>query len=286
MTSLNPPSVHTCYTVSQFQFLITGGPRLEVFATRRCVSIIIFAGPIIELSNHIFLDRKWEKDRQELRHKLDYYNSLRLPLSLLFFPEGGDFTPDRKEKSDKFAEQNGYPRYSYCLHPRTRGFVCVVQGLREGGLDAVYDVTIGFPDAIPRTEGEFIRGVIPKEVHFHIRAFDARDLPSSETDLELWCRERWREKEERLEQFYAHGEFCETNPPGARSPEVPYCSLGVVSMLKGGAFLFSVSLVCVYCLLKSWCFLLFGVASVTWLIYQQLRGTGLDYTILNAHSCT
>ena len=39
----------------------------------------------------------------------------------------------------------------------------------DGNLDAIYDVTIAYPDNLPETEGDLSRGKLPKEVHFYIK---------------------------------------------------------------------------------------------------------------------
>ena len=119
-------------------------------------------------------------------------------------------TKKTKTRSDKYADENGLPRYQYCIHPRTTGFVYVMNALRSGGLDAVYDVTIGYPDVLPKTEVEIAKGIMPREVHFHIKSYDDRDLPRDDEQLGQWCKDRWAEKEERLKQFYTHKEFQDT----------------------------------------------------------------------------
>ena len=78
------------------------------------------------------------------------------------------------------------------LHPRTTGFTYIVQTMREsklikkskyyffvslfmlffskdGGLHAIYDVTIGYPDKIPEKEQDIIDGNLPNEIHFHVK---------------------------------------------------------------------------------------------------------------------
>ena len=119
-------------------------------------------------------------------------------------------TKKTKTRSDMYADENGLPRYQYCIHPRTTGFVYVMNALRSGGLDAVYDVTIGYPDVLPKTEVEIAKGIMPREVHFHIKSYDDRDLPRDDEQLGQWCKDRWAEKEERLKQFYTHKEFQDT----------------------------------------------------------------------------
>ena len=41
----------------------------------------------------------------------------------------------------------------------------------DGGLHAVYDVTLGYPDIVPETEQDLMDGNFPNEVHFHIKRF-------------------------------------------------------------------------------------------------------------------
>lgn len=36
-------------------------------------------------------------------------------------------------------------------------------------MKAVYDLTIGYPDLLPQSEMDVVRGVFPKNVHFHIK---------------------------------------------------------------------------------------------------------------------
>ena len=174
------------------------------------LNIMFITGWSAQLANFLFLKRRWEEDEKEFHDKLLYLNSMNCPCQLLLFPEGGDITHKTKKRSDKYADENCLPRYQYCLHPRTTGFIYVMNALRSGGLDAVYDVTIGYPDALPKTEVELAKGIMPREVHFHIKSYDDGDLPGDDEQLGQWCKDRWLEKEERLKQFYTHKEFRDT----------------------------------------------------------------------------
>ena len=42
----------------------------------------------------------------------------------------------------------------------------------DGSLDAIYDVTIAYPDNLPEKEEDITRGKFPKEVHFYIRRYE------------------------------------------------------------------------------------------------------------------
>ena len=162
---------------------------------------------------HIFLKRSWEDDEEEVSTKLHFFNALNTPLQLLMFPEGADLTAKSKAKSDAFAESNSLPKYDYVLHPRTKGFIYSVATLKKAGLDSIIDITIAYPDVLPKTEIEFFKGKIPREIHFYIERYPLKDVPESEEGLALWCQERWKIKEKRLKFFYENRRFpasCDT----------------------------------------------------------------------------
>ncbi len=41
----------------------------------------------------------------------------------------------------------------------------------DGNLDAIYDVTIAYPDNLPEREEDLKKGKLPKEVHFYIKRY-------------------------------------------------------------------------------------------------------------------
>lgn len=174
----------------------------------------------MQMSCFLFIERNWEVDKLEFRDKLYYFNAINYPVQLLLFPEGGDFTPRVKKLSDKFAKDNNLPLYKYCFHPRTTGFKYAINALRDGGLDAVYDLTVAYPDVLPKTEVDLVKGFIPKEVHFHVKKYDDEEVPQEQDGLEKWLRDRWTEKEERLKNFYTHREFRESSETSTDSGHV------------------------------------------------------------------
>lgn len=61
-----------------------------------------------------------------------------------------------------------FQKYDYVLHPRTSGFVFLTQQLlAENNLDALYDVTLVYPDMVPQNEKMLLKGQFPKEVKVH-----------------------------------------------------------------------------------------------------------------------
>lgn len=151
---------------------------------------------------YIFLRRRWEQDESYLDTVLSYFVESGDCLQLLLFPEGTNFEDVSKIKSDSFAKKNELPCYDYVLHPRVRGFTYCVEKLRQGRLDAIHDVTVGYSKNYCYQEVDLIKGNVPDEIHFHIQRYSNDDLPEDLESLEEWCCKRWKEKEERLKRFY------------------------------------------------------------------------------------
>lgn len=166
-------------------------------------------GWIMQMNGFLYITRRWEEDRGRLSRTLDYLVAVDSRTQLLIFPEGTDLTKSSKEKSDRYATQHYLPLYTYTLHPKTTGFAYLVQHLQRANyLDAVYDLTIAYPDYIPQSETDLIRGKFPDEVHFHIKRISFADMPTQDLNLRKWLEKRWSEKEAILKQFYERKEFA------------------------------------------------------------------------------
>lgn len=170
-------------------------------------------GWAMQSAGYIFLHRNWEQDKNTITKSFTYFKRLNYKPQILLFPEGTDLTARTKARSDKFAKDNGLEPYDYVLHPRTTGFTYFVEQMREVNLfDSIIDVTVGYPKNIPQNESDILRGNFPKEVHFYIKRHKALDIPISKEGVDNWCKKVWKEKEERLKQFYKDKKFhCEDN---------------------------------------------------------------------------
>ncbi|KAK9887015.1 hypothetical protein WA026_019942 [Henosepilachna vigintioctopunctata] len=167
-------------------------------------------GWVMQLTLWIFIKRLWIMDKKNLEKFCDYVSALSYKFSLLVFPEGTDFTEDTKRKSDNFARINNLQEYNYLLHPRTTGFTFLSsQLLKQKCLDAIYDLTIIYPDIIPQTEKHLLRGNFPKEVKLHIRRYPSSVLPRSEDGLKTFLEEVWKKKETVLKNYYETENFPE-----------------------------------------------------------------------------
>ena len=162
----------------------------------------------MQIAMFLFLKRNWEQDEKYLHQILRYFTDINYPLLLLIFPEGTDYSMHSMTKSKSYAEKNNLPIYKHVLHPRLRGFTYCVEKMRShNGIDAIYDVTIGYLGNICQSEFDLAMGNLPKNVHFHIKRHPIGDVPESIEGLEKWCTEKWAEKEARLDKFYKDGRF-------------------------------------------------------------------------------
>ncbi|XP_074026786.1 lysocardiolipin acyltransferase 1 isoform X2 [Leptinotarsa decemlineata] len=165
-------------------------------------------GWVMQLACFVYIKRCWILDKKILLKYIDYVSDLSYKHSLLVFPEGTDFTRETKISSDKFAERNNIQKYDHVLHPRTTGFVYLTQQLLlKNSLDAVYDVTLVYPDTVPQTEKLLLKGQFPKEVKVHFVRYPKTILPTSEDGLREFLEKKWSDKEKTLKEYRATGHF-------------------------------------------------------------------------------
>ncbi|CAD6193829.1 unnamed protein product [Caenorhabditis auriculariae] len=162
------------------------------------------AGWAMQAACYIFLDRSFETDKSSLDKIITYFADTGYNYQLLLFPEGTDKCPKATERSRLHAERKSLVHYDYVLHPRITGFVHIVQSMRKlNYIKYLYDVSIGFGDAIVQSEIDLVlHGACPKEVYYQIRKLPIDSLPSSDEGLAEWLVELWKEKERKLKTFY------------------------------------------------------------------------------------
>ncbi|KAJ8982567.1 hypothetical protein NQ317_005038 [Molorchus minor] len=147
-------------------------------------------------------------DKVVIEKYIDYVVSNSYKHSLLVFPEGTDFTENTKKSSDNFAERNHLQKYDHVLHPRTTGFIFLThQLLSKNSLDAVYDVTLVYPDIVPQNEKVLLSGRFPKVVKVHFARYSKSVLPKTEKGLKEFLEKRWLDKERTIKEFKATGNF-------------------------------------------------------------------------------
>ncbi len=180
----------------------------------------------------VFVKRDWAQDKAHIHRLFDKYRQNHIPLCLVTFLEGTRRTDAKHAAARAYAAERGLYVPEHTLVPRTKGFLATVEGLRDH-LDAVYDVTIAYPDPVgPASRVPDIGGGgasvpasrssqrVPSLVNcyearapridIHVRRFAIGSLPSDEAALTEWALARFREKDDLLAAWHRDGRF-----PGA-----------------------------------------------------------------------
>jgi lysocardiolipin and lysophospholipid acyltransferase len=166
----------------------------------------------IDNLDYIYLSRKWEHDEAQLHHSLQSFIDDKFRLWLLIFPEGTDFTDAKQKRSWEYADKTGgIPKYKHLLCPRTKGFTLTAAKLHPA-IDAIYDMTIQFPNCEKPSFWTAVSGTSPHIVNIHIKRHPIATVPKTEEALKDWCFERFKEKDELLEYFKQHDHFPGADP--------------------------------------------------------------------------
>ncbi|MCU0662679.1 MAG: 1-acyl-sn-glycerol-3-phosphate acyltransferase [Myxococcota bacterium] len=152
----------------------------------------------------VFVRRNWTRDRKVVERVFSRLNKHRTPFWLILFAEGTRMSRSKLERSRAFEEQNGKPLMDHVLSPRIAGFVASVQGL-AGSVQAVYDITIGYPDGVP-TMWQYLAGYF-RTGHLHVRRIPISELPTSDEELAASLGQIFQAKDRALDRFYKTGRF-------------------------------------------------------------------------------
>ncbi|HSO22541.1 MAG TPA: lysophospholipid acyltransferase family protein [Chondromyces sp.] len=155
----------------------------------------------------LFIDRDWASDREHIERTFARLVDDKVPVHLVSFVEGTRLTSTKLAAAQEYARAHELHVPRHVLVARTKGFAATVQGLRSH-ITAVYDLTIGYEQGVP-TLWQYIKGLV-RRIHVHVRRFPVAELPHSAEELRQWLQDRWREKDEMLERFYATDAFPAT----------------------------------------------------------------------------
>ena len=264
-----------------FAFMIRAG-RISDLAVivKHEIKFVPILGWASQAMGFIFIRRNWESDQEYIRKYITIYNMYDENFALLLFPEGADFNPLHLYKSIQFAAKNNLPQQHFTLHPRLKGFKLVVEMMRKRGIDAVYDITLGFPKDISKEETDFVKGHVPEEVHYHVSCFDASEIPSEEEALGAWCQERWRIKDKRMEGMFNKGVFTEdpNDPHEQLNGAKPLRTTSQTNTVYLSGLVFSLSGMSLAFMLYLYCNTMWH--SVFWMVFftslNYLPSNGLD----------
>lgn len=147
-----------------------------------------------------FLRRDWTEDEARIRQTFANLEASRLPVWLVTHPEGTRITPRKYAESMAYQKQHqDLPALRNLMLPRPKGFTATVQALRGRVLQAVYDVTLDYPEGVPALFSLCARR--GPRIVVHVKRYPIASLPASEADLRRWLLERWVEKDELLQRM-------------------------------------------------------------------------------------
>ena len=233
----------------------------------------------MQVGQFLFLSRKWAQDEKYMSDTFAYFNETQYPLQLLLFPEGTDLSDSNKQKSHKFAEQNGLPKYEYVLNTRTKGFIHCVQELRKSPSPlSVVNMSVAYVGSMPQNESDIVAGNWPDEIHFYAKHVPPTELPRDDKGLEEWIKHCWDEKEKQLENFYLNKKF---DAPYMEEEELNQAHS---AMYTGIAFWSALLAAVFYCLFY-YPLVVLGYFLLTTLFFVavNLFTQGMDCTALKLH---
>jgi lysophosphatidic acid acyltransferase/lysophosphatidylinositol acyltransferase len=152
----------------------------------------------------IFLKRRWMADRRRIKATFERFRKERIPLWLNIFPEGTRFHTSKVKEAQKTARHYKLPLCEHVLVPYAKAFETSVVGLKDQ-VQAVYDVTIGYPQGIPSL-WQLLCGDV-RTIEVHVDRFALTDLPTDGPGLETWLNERFWVKEQHLQRLQKEGSF-------------------------------------------------------------------------------
>jgi 1-acyl-sn-glycerol-3-phosphate acyltransferase len=167
----------------------------------------------------IFLKRRWMSDRRRIKSTFERFRAENVPLWLNIFPEGTRYRADKVRDAQITAKHYQLPLCEHVLVPYAKAFETSILGLKNQ-VQAVYDITIGYPQGIPSL-WQMLCGDV-KQIEVHVDRFPLTALPQDAQGIEQWLNERFWAKEQHLQRLQKSGSF--TTPKKPASQALPLCA--------------------------------------------------------------
>eukprot|EP00667_Euglena_gracilis_P011549 EG_transcript_11806 len=203
---------------------------------KRALALQPIVGWFYCLLNFVSVHRNFEKDAPSIKRQLGKLASAaaRDPLGqfwLLIYPEGTRLNPGKLAEAQAYARSKGLPPPRHTLMPRLKGLQVTLPMVR-GEVDAVVDVTLGYPEERPD------RSVCPAlstlvfgggrrwTVQAFVRVIPIAEVPQQPKEMEEWVLALFAAKDERLEELRTTGRF-----PGPKLAAPPVHGLQLLGNL-------------------------------------------------------
>lgn len=176
-----------------------------------------FFGWTMQCFRFLFLARSREKDAAHIGNVIKNHKRHNESVTLLVFPEGSDLSEENIEKSQRFAEKNGLPKFFKVLNPRTTGLLTMKDAIGVENVHEIIDITMGYTDHVRDERPSdmcLINGRTPRRLHFLVTKFTFSDaqarrdptitkISSDDKEFAKWIERRFEEKELVLSKFYS-----------------------------------------------------------------------------------
>lgn len=176
------------------------------------------------LSDMVFLSRNWQKDRDNLINSTKVLLTYPRSLTLAYF-EGTRFTPKKYEASIKFAEEKNLNiRLKHHLIPRTRGFNCMIQQIKQSLKSdkslkyGLYNMQVALEDDDnSRASLTSLLNGVSSCVHIYVERLNIDEISvESEEATSEFLYKIYKEKDNLVDYFKKNGRF-----PGIEKPYKP-----------------------------------------------------------------
>lgn len=164
------------------------------------------------LSDQLFLERNWEKDKHKFKKSIDILLRYR-PLVATFFCEGTRFTEDKFVDMQKFAKERNLVAPKYHLIPRTKGFVAVIKQLKlrkvqEPGLKVfIYNAQIAYDNRGAMSIADIVQRGMRPEGHIYFERIELDEIPDNDEGCAQWLCNLYLGKDSLQEYFNEHHKF-------------------------------------------------------------------------------
>mmetsp|Transcript_13659 Transcript_13659/g.20689 ORF Transcript_13659/g.20689 Transcript_13659/m.20689 type:complete len:349 (-) Transcript_13659:953-1999(-) len=154
------------------------------------------------ITNMIFLKRNWNRDKTSIENTFKYFIENNIPLWMVNFLEGTRMRKSKLEESIAYQQKNKLNVTSNVMCPRVKGFVAMVQGLRDHQVDYIYDITFCFADGRFSIMSVLLGMVNPNHrLLINLKRIPITDLPQDDEGIKKWCYHRFEEKDKLLASY-------------------------------------------------------------------------------------
>lgn len=178
------------------------------------------------LSDFIFVERDWEKDKLTMTGGVEELASYPSSVWLLLYAEGTRINPEKLEASQKYAKAKNLPILKHHLTPRSKGFVHIIKHLDTSKVKYVYDATLGIHPSDGATLATLATVLMGKRIvgDVYLRRFNTVDISKDDEGAHDFLMQVYKDKDVLLDSYKQTGgrSFTECNDfPHVQSVELP-----------------------------------------------------------------